>query len=300
MKAKKIGVVGANSYIARNLIHVLGRTPGRYALALYDTAETHRDGVGGYACVNLVSGGGMERIDFDCDLLFCFVGKTGGMNGFSEFELFLDANEAALLRLLEASRAADGRARIVFPSTRLVYRGRRGALSEDAEKAFKTVYAMNKWACENYLRMYHEVFGVGYSIFRICLPYGTLIEGAASYGTADFMLRAAREGKDITLYGDGSQRRTLTHIEDLCRLLIAGGLSPSCAANVFNIGGEDYSLAEMAALVARRFDVGVVHRPWPKDALAIESGDTVFDDAKLVRALGPAGYRSFENWIGAS
>ena len=50
---------------------------------------------------------------------------------------------------------------------------------------------------------------------------------------------------------------------------------------MFNIGGEDYSLKEMAELIAKKYDVGVDYVPWPDVALKIESGDTVFDDQKI-------------------
>lgn len=37
---------------------------------------------------------------------------------------------------------------------------------------------------------------------------------------------------------------------DLCNALIEGALSDACINDVYNIGGEDYSLKEMAELIA--------------------------------------------------
>ncbi|MDR0851647.1 MAG: NAD(P)-dependent oxidoreductase [Clostridiales Family XIII bacterium] len=293
---KKISIIGANSYIARNLIHVLMRDPESYEIALYDKAETQADGLANYTSVDLFSEASTDLIDFDCDLLFMFVGKTGSENGFDEFDLFIDINERALLWVLRAYRKHNSRAKIIFPSTRLVYKGRPGALREDAEKEFKTVYAINKFACEQYLEMYHRVYGISYCIFRICIPYGTLIAGASSYGTAEFMLKKATNAEDITLYGDGKIRRTLTDMGDLCEILIKASLSAACENDVFNIGGEDYSLLEMADLIARRYGVQVRFVSWPETALKIESGDTVFDAGKLENAIGAYTYHPFADW----
>jgi UDP-glucose 4-epimerase len=127
---------------------------------------------------------------------------------------------------------------------------------------------------------------VQYCIFRICVPYGTLVSGAASYGTAEFMLNKAKRGEDITLYGDGSQRRTFTYMEDLVDVLVEGGLSDGCLNDVYNVGGEDLSLKEMAEMVAERYGVKVLSVPWPEISLKIESGDTVFDSSKLESVIG--------------
>ncbi len=283
---KKVAIIGANSYIARNVIHQMGeRYPG-VSLALYDYSDTHADGLQNYKKVSILDRESLKGVDFDCDVMYVFAGKTGSANGFDEYDSFLDVNERALLNILSEYRAQGSSAKIVFPSTRLVYKGRPGLLDEDAEKEFKTIYAINKFACENYLKQFNNVFGVRYCIFRICVPYGTLVSGAASYGTAEFMLNRAKRGEDITLYGDGSQRRTFTYMEDLVAVLVEGGLSDGCLNDVYNVGGEDLSLREMAEMVAERYGVEVLSVPWPEVALKIESGDTVFDSSKLESMIG--------------
>lgn len=293
---KRFAVVGANGYIARSLVYTLKKEYPDSERLLYDIAPAHADGEPNYRSVNLLNGDELSRLDLNCDIIFMFVGKTGSANGFDAPETFIKINELALLNLLNEYRRQKSSAKIVFPSTRLVYRGRPGPLSENAEKEFKTVYAINKFAGEQYLEQYHRVFGVRYCIFRICLPYGTLVPGASSYGTAEFMISKAARGENISLYGDGEVRRTLTYIGDLCEMLIKGALCDRCENDVFNIGGEDYSLKEMAEQIAPIYGVGVEYVPWPEIAEKIESGDTVFDDAKLQKAC-PYRYRQrFSLW----
>lgn len=296
MDVQKIAVIGANGYIARNLIVKLQEEKPDVQLELYDLATEQVDGYGHYHRVNLLEDDLEKEIDFSCDLIYMFVGKTGSENGFDQFDLFIDTNEKALLNILNAYRRNGSHAKLIFPSTRLVYKGYDGELSEDAEKEFKTIYAMNKFACEQYLQQYQKVFGVQYCIFRICIPYGTLIPGATSYGTAEFMLGRATQGKNISLYGDGSVRRTLTYMGDLCSILIQASFSDKCINDVYNIGGEDYSLYEMAKLIADKYQVGVEFVEYPVVAGKIESGSTVFSDRKL-RGIIPISYRmKFGDW----
>jgi len=295
---KKIAVLGANGYIARNLVCVLQRDYKEYDLFLYGIEDKSVDNHNNYTQVDMTNAREIEKINLDCDIVFMFVGRTGSANGFDEYNSFIDINERTLLNLLAEYRKQGSKARIVFPSTRLVYKGKKGPQKEDAEKEFKTIYAINKYACEQYLEQYHRVYDVQYTTFRICIPYGTLIKDASSYGTAEFMLSKATKGENISLYGDGSVRRTLTYMGDLCKMLIEGALSEKCANDVFNIGGEDYSLKEMAELIAEKYGVGIDYVPWPDVALKIESGDTVFDSEKLYHVLEETEYeRKFNEWI---
>lgn len=294
---KKIAVLGANGYIARNLVYVLEHEYSDYRIMLYGIEGKSIDGYDNYKQVDMTSKDSIRNIDLNCDAVFMFVGKTGTANGFEQYDSFIDVNEKTLLNLLDEHRRQGSEARIIYPSTRLVYNGKKGALKEDAEKEFKTVYAINKFACEQYLKQFSRVYGIEYTIFRICIPYGTLIENASSYGTAEFMLSKATKGENITLYGDGSVRRTVTYIKDICTAMVEGAISPLCANDVFNIGGEDYSLKEMAELIAQKYGVEIKYVPWPELALKIESGDTVFDSEKLDNTISSRVVNSFADWI---
>lgn len=294
---KKIAVIGANSYIARNLIYVLKRDYLDFELMLYGIEPESVDHHKNYSIVNMTDKESAKTLDLSCDIIFMFAGRTGSANGFDEYDSFIDINEKSLLNLLTEYRNQKSTARIVFPSTRLVYKGMDNPLKENAEKEFKTIYAVNKFACEQYLEQFHRVYDVQYTIFRICIPYGTLIPNASSYGTAEFMLSNATKGNNITLYGDGSVRRTLTYIEDLCKTLIEGAISEKCANDIFNIGGEDYSLNEMAKLIAAKYIVDIEYVDWPDIALKIESGDTVFDSTKLEGIIGYSYRTRFKEWV---
>ena len=282
----KITVVGANSYIARKLIFEIKQRQLSAELKLYDYTERQADGEQNYHKINILDRVSVSEIDFDCDILYMFVGKTGTYAGFENYEEFIDINEKALLNILNEYRNQRSSAKIIYPSTRLVYKGSGQSLSEDAEKEFKTVYAVNKYACEQYLKMFNNVFGVKYCIFRICVPYGSLLPEASSYGTIGFMLNKAEAGENITLYGDGSLRRTFTYIKDLCDVLIDGALSEKCVNDVFNIGGENMSLGEAAEMIAEKYGVGIDYVEYPTEQLKIESGDTVFCDDRLISRLG--------------
>lgn len=294
----KITIIGANSYIARNLIYYIKQNEQLAELYLYDRANIHKDGLENYWQMDVTEPKSFDRIHFDCDVIFLFTGMVGTLQGFDLADEFIDVNEKVLIQLLNAYRNKNSKAKIIFPSTRLVYKGNHLPLAEDAEKEFKTVYAMNKFACENYLSMYHNIFHIPYCILRIGIPYGTMVEKVDSYGTIEFFLKKASAGEEITLYGDGEQRRTFTHIEDLCKILWNVAVDATIQNEVFNVGGENASLKEVAEKIAQKYNVGLRHIPWPAKNLLIESGDTVFDAAKLEQKINCSYQYTIDKWIG--
>ena len=265
-------------------------------LYLYDCGEVQLDGEPNYYQIDILDSNSVKKIDFSCEYIYMFIGKTGTTAGFEDYNTFIDINEKALLNVLNEYIHSNSLAKIIFPSTRLLYKGKEEMLSEDDEKEFKTIYAINKYSCENYLKLYNLIYNVQYLTFRICVPYGSLIANASSYGTAGFMLGKAVKGENIILYGDGNVRRTLTYMEDLCKVLVEGGLSEVLVNDTYNIGGEDYSLKEMAQIIADKYNISIDFVEYPKIAELIESGSTVFNDSKM-QSIYPVEYKgNFKKW----
>ena len=286
MDRLRCSVIGGNGYIGRHLVFFLKRrgiTP-----MVYDVADIHQPY---YKKINITDPLSVAEIDFNVDYIFMFAGITGTFIGFDQYQAFNSINEIGLLNLLDAVRKSEYRPKIVFPSTRLVYKGIDKALSEEDEKETKTIYASNKLACEGYLRAYHNTFGIPYTIFRVCIPYGNLLSTDYSFGTVGFFIKQAKEGKDITLYGGGDVKRTFTHIEDLCYQIVEGAFHPDSNGQTFNVGGETLSLREAAAFIAHKYGVNIVDVPWPDKDLKIESGHTYFDDTKIRNLLHMGDYK---------
>lgn len=224
--------------------------------------------------------------------IYFFAGLTGTERGFAEAAKYLFVNELGLLNLLKSlAPLGEDAPKVIFPSTRLVYRGSPDPLKEDAPKEPKTVYAVNKLACEHYLEAYANRFGLPYAVARICVPYGNLVDDDYAYGTIGFFLKQLNAGLPITLFGGGTMRRTFTHVTDICRA-VDFLARPTTPLGIYNIGGEALALREVAqSLIQRRGKGSIIATPWPKDAEKLESGDTIFDSSKLDALLGGV-YRS--------
>ncbi len=233
------------------------------------------------------------------DYLFLFAGLSGTADSFLRW--YMRVNVVALTRLLDHVAGLGSPPKVVFPSSRLVYAGQKGSrIGEDAPKEALTIYASNKLTGEQLVQLYARKGGFSYTIFRLCVPYGNVGSDTLSYGTLRHFLAGAKKGEPIRVYGDGSQRRSFIFVEDLCRLMVSAVSEPGTDNRIFNLGGpDDLSIAEVAESIATKFTVPVSYVPWPADALAMESGDTVFDDSMLASVM-PLDYRvHFSDWLAA-
>ena len=283
---KRALVIGSKGYIGNHLSYYLKKSG--FDVKKYDVVPCEEEN---YYCLDMTNKESISQIDLNVDLIFMFAGLTGTYAGFDSYEKYISINEITLLNLLDAIRKSEYRPKIIFPSTRLVYKGYDKPLKEEDEKESKTVYAANKLACEGYLQAYHDSFDIPYTVFRICIPYGNLLSSDYSFGTVGFFIKQAKVGKDITLYGGGSIKRTFTHMEDLCYQIVEGAMKKGSDGQIYNVGGETLSLKQAAEIIATKFGTNVAAVPWPEKDLRIESDHTYFDDTKIQALLGGMTYK---------
>ncbi len=290
-------VFGANGYLGRHIAHYLNQHKIKFIPS--DFAAKSVDNYTNYLQIDITKKIQLKQLDFKVDFIFLFAGLTGTNIGFEQYEKFINVNENGLLNILQTHHQQKSKARIIFPSTRLVYKGKKDKfLSENSEKEALTIYAQNKLSCENYLKMYQNFFNIDYTIFRICVPYGNLIDNSYSYGTLGFFLNKAKNNENITLFGDGNQKRTFTHVADIIAIIFLTIKLSSTKNNIYNIGSNDnLSLLEVANLVAKKNGVKTTFLTWPKEALKIESGDTIFNDKKLISTINYTYKNSLTEWI---
>ncbi|PCI97360.1 MAG: UDP-glucose 4-epimerase [Flavobacteriales bacterium] len=289
---KKAIVFGANGYLGRHIAYFLKQ----HNIEFVPTAksETSIDNYSNYQQIDITNKAELQQLDFNVDYVFAFAGLTGTGNSPEDIEKFTKVNEQGLTNIIECCERIND-LRIVFPSTRLVYKGIENIpLIEDSEKESKTIYAKNKIACEKLLTQSI----VDYTIFRICVPYGNLIDETYSYGTIGFFINRAVKGENITIYGDGNLKRTFTHVRDISESIIKTLELDSAKNKVYNIGSNDnLSLLDVATLVAKKYNVEVEFIEWPEAALKIESGDTIFDGSKLKETINYNSNVLLEDWI---
>ena len=295
MNMPKCVILGANGYIGRNITRI-SADKGYGVLAL-DIQESSIAEDIPYMRLDITDKARVEETDLSSDFIIFLSGLTGTYVSFENYEEYIKVNEIGLLNVLNSIRKYPKKPRIIYPSTRLIYKRNEYPITEDGEKECKTIYAINKLTGENILKAYENVFKIPYTIFRISVPYGNLFDDNYSFGTIGFFLKNAKKGEPIVLYGNGSMRRTFTHIEDVCEQILSAGTHPAAVNTVYNISGESFSLLEVASLFAEKYNVEVKFRAWPENDLLIEAGHTVFNSEKIEKLLNRPLKHRLKDWI---
>ncbi len=274
----KFSIIGGNSSIARNFLKYLEDKDVN--VKAYDIQSSQADGFDNYRKIDLMSVTDIESIDFDCDAVFVFSGLNGAERSNIDAQSFIDINEKVLINILNAVAGKKAHCRIVYPSSRLVYKDMAKPLSEEDELSPKSIYALNKFFAEKSINIFSQMYGVNYTIFRIAIPFGVLNENSSSYGIVGKLMEQARNGK-INLFGDGSSVRTFTHIADICRVLYEGSISEKTLNGVFNIGGHSYSMLSLARAICDRSDCKIEFTDWPQNLLSVEVKNGKLDSSKI-------------------
>ncbi len=80
------------------------------------------------------------------------------------------------------------------------------------------IYAATKYAGEWVVRGYGKSLGLAYTILRIATPYG---KGTRDAMAVHVFFKQAMAGQPITVHGDGTQERTMTHLDDVLDGMVA-------------------------------------------------------------------------------
>lgn len=294
----KVILIGAGGYIGSNLAAYF-REKG-VELLLFDKPSTSQEldlpKSDSFLPLDISDIHSVQRVDWHVDAVILLAGLTGTHQSIENAAEYIKVNEIGLVNVLQAIVQSGAKPHFLYPSTRLVYKGKKGMIGEAGEKEARTVYAANKISAEQLLHLYADYFGILHTVFRICVPYGNLVDVPFSFGTVGFMMRQAAQGV-IQLYGKGEPRRTFTHIEEIARVFFTSIHNPLFYHETFNIGGEDLSLKEVAELLSVKTGAQIVFKEWPRRDTLIESGDTVFDATKLESIMGGGSRHCIKDWI---
>lgn len=150
-----------------------------------------------------------------------------------------EVNATATLHLLLAARD-EGVNRFIYVSSSEVY-GTAQAVPqpEDHPTYPMTVYGASKLAGECYTRAFHRTYGYATTVVRPFNTYGPRChhEGDSGEVIPKFLLRALA-GKPMVVFGDGTQTRDFTYVEDTARGILEMALSPATIGETVNIGSS--------------------------------------------------------------
>jgi nucleoside-diphosphate-sugar epimerase len=198
-----------------------------------------------------------------------------------DFGVYLRQNLLATQRLLERYLGKSPR-RFVYASSSSVYGdAERLPTSEDDRPRPFSPYGVTKLAAEHLCLLYQRNHGVPAVALRFFTVYGP--RQRPDMGFHRFF-EAVREGRPLEIYGDGTQSRDFTFVEDILDAVEAAG-SEGEPGGVYNVGSDrPVTVLDVIEKIRRVTGkkVDVVFRP----KVAGDAPHTASDITRARRALG--------------
>lgn len=131
----------------------------------------------------------------------------------------------------------------------------------------RACYDEGKRCAEALMVNYHRQNGVDIKIQRIFNTYGPRMHPNDGRVVSNFIVQALN-GKDITIYGDGSQTRSFCYVDDLIEAMIRMMNSPRHFTGPVNTGNpNEFTIQQLASLVIELTGSAskIVYEPLPSD-----------------------------------
>lgn len=199
-----------------------------------------------------------------------------------------EVNLVGTLKVLEYCR--KNKSKLIFSGSSSIYEGLDLPTKETYAKKPKSPYAMQKLMCEQYIRLYRELYGLDYAVLRYFNVYGErqLTDGAYA-AIVGILLDAKAKNEPLPITNDGEQTRDFTYVKDVAR----ANMMAMDWQGTFNIGtGKSYSINQLASQVSNNNGASVHYignRPG-------ETRDTQADNSKA-SAQGWLPTKDIMNWI---
>jgi len=169
------------------------------------------------------------------DAVIHLAGSAGVRRSNEEPEKYIRNNVMSTVNCLEFCRKFSV-PKFVLASTSSIYSGSKMVpfMEHDQIGEMLSVYAESKKMAEEVCSVYHRFHGIDVSILRFFTVYGE--KGRPDMSISKF-IECISNNKELVMYGDGSQSRDYTHVQDICDGIQKSLISVGC--EIFNLGRDE-------------------------------------------------------------
>jgi len=177
--------------------------------------------------------------------------------------VYLSTNTLGTLNLLELMKDY-GVKKFVLASTSSLYAGQKMPFKEDLPVNTPiSPYAASKKGAEAMSYTYHYLYGIDVTVLRYFTVYGPI--GRPDMSIFRF-IKWIDEGTPITVFGDGTQSRDFTYLDDIAEGTVKA-VEVETGYEIINLGGnEPYELNYVIKLIEKYLGkkAEVIYKPFHK------------------------------------
>jgi len=152
------------------------------------------------------------------------------------------------LNMLKLTREKN--VKMVWASTSSIYNGNPTPWRENMPIYVKDYYTEARYCMERLAKLHYDWYGTETIGMRFFSVYGPKEEAKGKYANlVSQFLWSMKEGKSPVVYGNGTQKRDFTHVDDITRGLLLA-MNSKIKYDILNLGtGKSYSLNELIEII---------------------------------------------------
>lgn len=297
MTATRVLVTGGLGFIGSNVAEAFAKRGAR--ITVFDNGDPlgggnsrNLDEVAGD--IELITGDirdaeAVARVVRDAEVIIHCAAQTSHMRSMQEPLLDLDVNARGTLTLLEAVRKTRPDAKLVHIGTSTqIGRATQPDVTELHPEFPLDMYSANKTATEKYVLLYANAHNLRTTVIRLANNFGPRAHiRSTQFGFVNFFIGQALQGKELTVYGTGTQLRNISFVADSVDAILAAVESDAGnGQTLFAVADRQLSVLDCATAITTQLGGSVRSIPWPPERAVIEVGDTVIRNQKIREILG--------------
>ena len=297
LKGKKILITGGLGFVGSNLAHKCLELGAKVTV---------------FDCLDPRSGGNLYNINdirdhieicfhdilnfdqitehiVDKDIIFNCAASTSHPFSMREPWIDMDVNSRGVINLLEALRRFNKEVKFVHIGTSTQLGNLKYVPADEDHPEFPTdIYSANKSVSEKYVLIYSRAYALRAAVIRLSNVYGPRASiHSPEFTFNNYFIGLALQDKEITVFGDGAQKRNVIYVSDAVDAIVSASQSEKVnGETLFAVGDDHYSVAEIAEATVRYIGKGKVRFiPWPHDRKAVEIGDAIISNNRIKERL---------------
>jgi len=296
LSGKNVLITGGLGFIGSNLAHTCLRLGAK--VTIYDCLDP-RSGGNLFNVKSIKSNVQLILNDIrnfegvcaavvDQDIIFTCAAFTSHPNSMKEPFIDIDVNCKGMTNILEATKRFNKTAKIVHVGTSTQVGNMLHEPVTEMHPEFPVdIYSANKVAQEKYVLIYAKAYGMRTTVVRLANNFGPRSNiKSPDFGFMNYFIGLGLKNKEICVFGEGGQKRTVSFIDDsVAALILAADSEESNGRVFFGVSDNQCTVFDIATAISKVIGGSVKKIPWPKDREAIEIGDAIISNKKIKSSL---------------
>lgn len=282
----KILILGSEGFVGNNLVHGLSKNHEIHCADIVEHSS-HEN----YVQFDVTDFQSVIKTIKDVDVVIDLVAHTlvSSLEGPIKNA---EVNIIGLLNILEACKNNNIKKLIFTSASSLIGEPKTFHVYEDHTALPKTAYGVTKLASEHYLRLYSELYGIDYVVFRFFNIYGPYQKN----GLIPTLYNRIIKNEPLTIFGKGDQVRDYVFIKDIIPFFEKSCVTNSGKNSVYNMGtGKGTTIKEIIDIMTKilKIEPKIEYKPERPG----EIGNFVADSSKLNSSFDSVPNTSVENGL---